>query len=307
MAVSDSNIRLVRSLLVEYPSDEISGAELNQLIRDRVPDLDVRTVVDIPTGSGALSKFVQDYLADLLKQIGRRGSDRVFQIVRPAKSGSTHVAAADLPEDLWGAFVSVSGNLHLYFNRLSQRLVASLTEHIGDENLEVIPPLTQVEHFEIARQFANQLPDEVSEEAGNILHEPNYSYSRWVSLLRDAGGGIWQQWGLFRVEHVMGLLRNRLSCANASDIAIEACVAMMRRSQSEVHRLRKVAARGASLKSQVLAASSERLVDDVYGAGLAILRAIAHDAVEIMDAEKLRAITFSVGELADSDMRITKR
>ncbi|WEF35525.1 hypothetical protein [Pseudoduganella chitinolytica] len=97
-ATVDAVVRDLQGLLLGSPQAEITGSQLGDLIGQHFPSLNLRRVTGIPTGPGALSRFVDMRLAGLLQLCGKAGADIVYSIRRPGVPAVTPTASDELPE-----------------------------------------------------------------------------------------------------------------------------------------------------------------------------------------------------------------
>lgn len=95
-ATVDSAVRELQGVLLGSSLAEITGSQLGDLIAQRFPSLNLRVVTGIPSGPGALSRFVELRLAGLLQLCGKAGADIVYSIRRPASPA----ASEDSPDEL---------------------------------------------------------------------------------------------------------------------------------------------------------------------------------------------------------------
>jgi hypothetical protein len=70
-----SAIEKITASLHSRKENIITGALLGELIPVVAPDLRVRDVMQIPTGPGALRKFIDLHLKHVLQPNGKQGSD----------------------------------------------------------------------------------------------------------------------------------------------------------------------------------------------------------------------------------------
>lgn len=73
--------KLARDLFL-YDKPTITGSQLGDLIGKKFPELNLRAVTQVIRGPGALSKFVETRLSDILQVTGKVGADLVFSIKR---------------------------------------------------------------------------------------------------------------------------------------------------------------------------------------------------------------------------------
>jgi hypothetical protein len=77
-------VRGLSNSLLSYEKPTITGSQLGDLIAKKFPELNLRRVTHIDTGPGALTKFVEMRLSDILKITGKVGADLVFSIKHDA-------------------------------------------------------------------------------------------------------------------------------------------------------------------------------------------------------------------------------
>lgn len=97
-ATVDEAVQELHGVLLGSTLDEITGSQLGDLIAQRFPSLNLRLVTGIPSGPGALSRFVDLRLAGLLQLCGKAGADIVYSIRRPGMPSASETGADELLE-----------------------------------------------------------------------------------------------------------------------------------------------------------------------------------------------------------------
>lgn len=79
-ASAEAGVRNLSDALLLYDKSTITGSQLGDLIGKRFPELNVRKMTQIDSGPGALTKFVEMRLSDILHIAGKAGADLIFSI-----------------------------------------------------------------------------------------------------------------------------------------------------------------------------------------------------------------------------------
>lgn len=144
----------IRSALDRCDGQSKTGAHIHEIITKAAPNLDIRAVVGIPTGPGALRKFIETHLHQSVRQIGNKGNDILYGIGESAVVNSSEDGSK-----VWKAFVSPNAVNHLFLDITNMLFVVSQSQ-IGAENLIEIERVNNEEHSEIRRDFCSNLKDE---------------------------------------------------------------------------------------------------------------------------------------------------
>jgi hypothetical protein len=93
--IADSAVRNLSLMLLTYPRSEITGSQLGELLSKNFPELNLRRLTNIPSGPGALTKFIALRLPGLLSVCGKSGADLVYNI----KRGTCHPPVASTQDE----------------------------------------------------------------------------------------------------------------------------------------------------------------------------------------------------------------
>ncbi|VVT12396.1 hypothetical protein [Erythrobacter sp. EC-HK427] len=195
------NLAKIKKALAEYEGQYKTGAVIHRIVTDAAPGLDIRQVVEMPTGPGALTKFIEAHLSPYVQQIGHQGGDKLYGI----GEGVEAPPEVDDP-NIWKAFVSPSSINHL-FVRLSDGVLITSKEPQIDDNHKRIQRASDAEHSQIRAEFVDSLPEEVRDDLGTSI-EDGASYDDFITSLRAAGRA--GSWGRFRRIAFRQLLLQRL-------------------------------------------------------------------------------------------------
>lgn len=78
-------INMLSEILLSRQNGRITGSQLGDLLLAHFSDFNIRQAVNMPTGPGALSKFIDTRLSDILLKDGKSGADLVYSILRKEK------------------------------------------------------------------------------------------------------------------------------------------------------------------------------------------------------------------------------
>gem|GEM_PF-1593866 len=163
-----------------------------------VPDMNMRTIMCMPSGSGVLSKFIDRYLNHILTRSSKQGSDVVYSINTTASGKSSEASPS-----LWQTFVQPNTNTAIIIRNSNLELI----DNVGlktDQNEKIILSVTDSELQEIQTNFmdANNISDRL----------PNISetYYKWTSGLKKIEGSYYKKWIQFRLEKLEYLFKTRL-------------------------------------------------------------------------------------------------
>lgn len=285
----DAMLADVREALAAFEGQAISGANIHRLITDAAPTLDIRSVVEMPSGPGALTKFIETYLSDIVKRIGKKGDDILYGIgegvVPPAQVHDTSV---------WKAFVSPNAVNHLCLRPSDLKLIAVETPELDDGETHQIPKATEDEHNAILQGFLDGLPD-----SQRVLLEPEdanqFSYDKFVQALR--ANGLMKLWGRFRRDAFKKLLIERLECLPINKDAIPGIANQLMSSQKALHQQddKKPTSQinpTNNMKSTALARRDEGNAE--------LARSLAKSAIDQMSYDEIRGIQLPLGAVLDA-------
>lgn len=279
----DSAIAQITADLQERNNNTITGALIGELIRKITPDLDLRRVMDMPTGTGVLSRFIERYLSDLLTRSHKQGSDWVYTI-----SSAEH---AEIDPDLWRNFVRPNSPRTLVI-RDSTMVLDESPESPPElnEKLNRIQSATEPELEQIQTDFANTL----KENSASLLTIQD-SYANWSIALRKMGGNIYSNWTEFRLRRLEELFNERLKALEiAPELSKELCKVMRssqlaakaalvtRKTQTSKNRVPNTAIKNQSIELEVNLRSA--IIEAIQNLSISDLREIKLPCGPFFDA-----------------------
>jgi len=215
-----SEITKIVTALQSQRENTITGARIGELILKIAPNMDMRTVMDMPSGTGVLSKFIDKYLSPTLTRSGKQGSDLVYTINTTDSTGLTEVNPS-----LWQTFVRPHSCNSLVIRDSTLKLVES-AELKADQDEKRIQSVTDPELKNIQTKFM----DTLQENSGDL---PNISesYKAWTIGLRRIGEDHYKKWIEFRLHQLEELFSARLQALEISSELNEQLCSMMRHSR----------------------------------------------------------------------------
>lgn len=282
------SLQKIKAALVATEKKQITGALLGELIRDFGNGLNVREVTGVVKGPGAVSKFVEEHLSDVLAQVGSQGSDRVYEI-----KGSP-VRRDD----------SLNPGPQLWLTFVRPRAVEKILYSAITETVEVIPAEQAASTGRLVHNASSQELDQIRGKFSQLLVSENVTdaeafniqlpYADWSSALKKMGREQYKRWTEFRVEKISELFAARLANLGAGALVQEKLCTELLQSQSSAH-LASMATRfqptplSATVHSPPMASRSETSLLN------AIITAIKHLA-----ESELRELKLPAGVLFDA-------
>lgn len=216
---------------------EISGALLGEMIKKEIPHLNIREVVKMPVGPGALSKFIDLYLSTILQRDHRSGVDWIYKI---KTTDSTTV----LPINpfAWKVFASPSKTHSIFLDRSNQSLIVKLLSEIqGDMAIQKIDSVTREELKEIQKQFLASIDNaQEREKLGQALTGVN-SYQKWMKTLQSENLKQYHLWTEFRRKEIGGIFFNRIARFGLDgDIKVTLLADLMKSQAMQHHQIQKL-------------------------------------------------------------------
>jgi hypothetical protein len=280
-------LRAIKAALESHPAPTITGGQLASLIGSAAPDLDVRAVVGKPTGSGAISAFVQSYLADVVERIGNQGADTLHRIL--GREVELIPAPSSSPQN-WRTFVSPNSVQHLVLSPSAQSLfVRETPASSADGEIEVAKASSE-EHDAMRQDFVSSLPEAVAA----ILKE-YAGYDSWIAALRQRLPKAMPRWGAFRRERLSDLFVSRITELELEEALREIILKQIRDSETSAYRAAK---KGKALPAGPGEAQSEGAQDMAQAVSRA--RRLAHAAIDRLGYEELRALKMPLGAVLDA-------
>lgn len=283
----------IRAALKARPDGAITGAQLHALIQSVAPELNIREIVGIPTGPGALTKFIQEYLSDVVERIGTHGGDPLYGIIghhHPA-GGSREVSS------IWRTFVSPASYQKIAYDYEDKTLKLLEGDLIAQGNFLEIPKASVGEHDRLRLEFIENLDPGEALEVKAVI-EPDSEFQEWIGALRTEFPSLYRAWGNFRKRKLLDLFLGRADIAELDDTERQNLVEQIKASHFAAYESPKEqklpAAPSLSLKR-----TSQTKSYQTFGE-LGQARALAHRAVDLMAHDDLRAIKLPLGLVLDA-------
>lgn len=294
---SQVDLDLVTSEIQKYPNSTITGAVLGTLIRKAAPELDIRKAVNLPSGTGALSRFIEQFLTHALRKLGRTASDAsgggdiLYEIVSPtATSRST--------DDYWNTFVRPSESRILVLKKTTDGYhlhVRNMQNELNPEDEEVIARITSEEFISISNEFIDQL---ASSESGRPLAEKLQqaeSYASFVELLKEAGHSYFAEWSEHRRNCLRSLFVARLDSLGLSPHDRRQLLSSLDQSQEEARQeIRQKSRMSASVGHANIARRNPPIASPEHFA-----REAFKAVIDRMSLAEIRAIPVTFGHVLD--------
>jgi hypothetical protein len=284
----------IRSALERHQGQSKSGAILHAIITQAAPDLNIRSVVEIPTGPGALSKFIETYLNEFVKRIGNKGGDILYGIgdgfVSPPYEGASPLEDVS---KVWKAFVSPNAVNHLFLNMSDLRLVVTETT-LQDDGLEQIARVSDEEHDTIRQGFRKTL----SEEHRSFIDEQtvnNASYETLLQALRSAG--LMKSWSSYRRDAFKQLLAERLELLPLDKALIPSVAGQLIASQQALFRQKEITQ---GIKQPPPTNRSSETSAALHYDDINFVRDLARRAIDQMSYNDIRSICLPIGAIIDA-------
>ena len=286
----------VKAALRHYPREQITGGHVHGLIQSAAPEINVREIVGIPTGPGALTQFINTYLKDHLERVGNQGGDILYSIVGHAGEAGK---AATSPS-IWRAFVSPNSSSFLVFKRDEMKIVVRADPPKDVVNEIEIAKAAFAEHDIIRKDFESVLA-EGDLQTIHRLNEAHSDFTSWIAALRTEVPAIYKKWGIFRKEKLFELFVSRVEPLELDEDGRLALITQINESQRNSYE--------ASLASKDSVRPTEARPNSQYlatmtksGSAISIDRArkLAGRAIELMAYDDLRALKIPLGALLDA-------
>ena len=240
MPTSKDTLDPITKAIDDYPQNTISGAVLGLVIRKAAPDLDLRAAVGIPpSGTGALSRFVDRFLSHVLVKTGRTAPDAVGggDIMYTKVGAEALTSTSSSPDqtqthqrgDYWNQFVRPSDPRMLVLIKTQDGYGLALQRGDAPPEGRIIPQVSRDELLSISREFIDQLRL-VDGPLADTLAATN-TYFEFVEVLRRAGNAFLLQWNQHRYTRLIGKFMERLSALDLSTPEQQQILSMLERSQ----------------------------------------------------------------------------
>jgi hypothetical protein len=294
MEISDirNELEAIKEALLSHVRNQITGSQLNAKIQDSAPTIKIREIVGIPTGPGALRKFVEEYLCDLLEPSGHQGGDVVYGI----KGHPTSQNRLDLGAGLWRTFVSPATPFKLLISKLNGSLsIRGRSANTEAEEIEV-RGVTLEEHDKIRMEFQESLSPQEADRLDRI-GASKAEFIEWTRLLKQQATDIYKKWGLYRKQKLLEVFLSRLI-----ELDIE--------QELQTRLLQQIDESQGLMRTRENSSSNERSLRDYakpvpeqnrgkVESQVAYARELARRAIELMSYDELRSLRIPLGVLVD--------
>lgn len=299
----------IKAAILDYPDSKIAGGVLRPLIDKAAPDIDIRELSQIPSGPGALTRFVELYLRDVLPGFDNFGGDNVYYINR-----GNEISVQGSMNSVWKVFVSPYSRSIIVFNKIDGAFsVISSIDDIGENQIE-IPRVTPDEHLALRVRFQETIEDSYAAILKNnnlfVSEENPIEYSEWANSIKEIIPIIYRKWGEYRRNGLRDIFISRAASLNLTDDEKGKYEKAVFESEQQAyvkggakHPMQSTPIHfGASQPPRARPASVSSFSDSAPRAQtdpLEEARNFAHFAVDMMNYNELRAMPLSLGVLLD--------
>ncbi|MEQ1866881.1 MAG: hypothetical protein ABL996_19760, partial [Micropepsaceae bacterium] len=308
---SATQLGRIRAGLIGISGSRKTGAQIRAFIDAVCPDFDLRAVAGVPSGPGALAKLINTHFSDIVHLIDRSRGDPLYEI------GALGVSVGNLATttNIWVAFANPRLGQQLIYDRSNDKFFLRPSGALLSEHQFAISPIAPQEFRKIAEDFAISTPENIRAELQPLLEQESFSYQTWISALKAKYPAHFHQWGLFRVQAIINLFRNRLVGANVPPEKLEAIVNGLIADQASAYRER-VASRtrqsviggspigtpisGAQLSGATM--SQMALVATIGKSDEFVARDLATLVISNMSLDEIRRIVVPLGAIIDSGL-----
>ncbi|MCC5992280.1 MAG: hypothetical protein JJT99_07120 [Rhodobacteraceae bacterium] len=283
----DSVLSEIRTALMDLEGQAKSGTQIYDLIMTTVPNLDIRSIVDVPAGPGALTKFLGTYFPEI-RQIGWKGGDKLYGI-------GADVVAPKLVEspNIWKAFVSTNAVANLCLRTSDMRLFVSSTLDLEDGSHH-IPHVTQDELDDIQQRFVTSLSDDTRAKLEAGISSDS-TYADFMQAVRS--NWLLKPWGEFRRDGLKQIFEGRLKKLPIPKNSIPAVVEQLLDSQRVLYRSEdKVPSRPSPSSAHQPVSATPRM----EGQSLDSARSLAKSVIDKMGYDELRQVQLPFGAVLDA-------
>lgn len=294
----DEDVARLTDAVRDHEGSTITGAALGMLLRRAVPTLDVRAVMNMPFGTGALARFVDSHLQHVLRNLGHTqasGGDNIYAILRDGDSDETATrSSVPLGPAYWNAFVRSSDDRQLVVVRVKEGVALRFADEADAGAGQPIRKVAPDEFQQITEQYQRTLESSPQTALlANSVREAK-SYAEFVQVLKNAGGAYFLQWSLHRRERLRNLFVQRVAAAGYSDAEQQQLLSLLDASQE--------ASRHQSKVQHPASATSERQALPLTRAsnGERQARELLKAIVDRMSTQEMRALSVSLGHVLDA-------
>lgn len=286
----NQEVQSIKAALENWPQTTITGGQLANLIKSVAPQIDIRSIVGRPAGSGALTEFISRELFDVVERIGNQGADTLHRVL----GREVKLMEAASSSQIWRTFVSPNSLQHLVLNKSARcLLVRDVPASEGAGEIEV-PKASPEEHDRIRSEFVASLSESeaaaLSERIGDDL-----KFATWIAALRDCSSQMMRRWGTYRRKELSKLFNSRIMALNLDEQLQQAILEQIGAAELSAY---------GSLKrgEPALPKQAERRsnASDLGPEGLSNARRIAHAVVDRLSYDDLRALKLPLGAVLDA-------
>ncbi|MGR9154636.1 hypothetical protein ACU8L5_36075 (plasmid) [Rhizobium leguminosarum] len=284
-----TEVRAVRAAILKWPKPTLTGGQIAALIQSTAPKLDFRATVGIPTGSGALTAFIEQYLSEQLERVGMQGMDTLHRV----KGRELETPSPIASPEVWRTFVSPNSKQNLVLSIPTEQLIARESAASSKEEFD-IAKATTAEHDAIRAEFAKALPKQTLAGHEEEL-SPDAEFEAWMTALRTYAPEEIKRWGHFRRQRLSALLVARVNAAGINVALRDRVLAHVKASEAAAYESRKSGGKGAGENNPTAVASANPPANEAIGRA----RLLAHTAIDQLSYDELRALKIPLGALLD--------
>lgn len=301
MTLSARDLEPIKLALKEWGQPTITGANLGELIKKNAPDLDIRKAVGMPSGTGALRRFVSEHLRDVLHHTEhKQGSDPVYSIDlgEPEQPES-------MPDDdddtakLWTTFARTYAPEIILLTRAGRIKVIDARAPQDDGELQ-IQNATRDELDAIRAQFTETLTQKLAD-SDAIIPDARAPFDQWSLAVKKLGSGHYRDWAIHRVEKIIELFESRLRALNVEEARVTELAKHLRRAQTAARtkaNTRVKAEKRDEATSRDTASNSEVPTNSAHASD-DVFRAAVASAIASLPISELRELRLPAGVLWD--------
>lgn len=301
-SITASDLDLIRAALLKIAGTQQTGTQIRALIDLTCPQFDLRAAVGVPVGSsGALTKLLMTYFADLAHPVGKNGGDTVFWIGGP-RPDLVEGNVQPSETNLWATFANPRFDGELVFDREDQTFSIGPRGGMLSADQVRITPISEEDFRNIAEQFVENSPPGEQDELRRVLDSNDFSYRGWYSVIQKSPE-MNHRWGLFRVQAIAALFRDRLSSAEVPQEKADRAVRLMIKDQEAAYKERTRASRSTSLlwKPPITQRTPPVQISEINDVSDA--RTMAISAIQNMSISEIRQIKVPLGAILDAASR----
>lgn len=297
---SEDDIHRIAAAIRGYPRATISGADLGNVLRKAVPDINIREAVQMPSGP-ALTKFVDTFLSHIIRRKGRNpadpdGGDSLYQRLSPTEEGELPELhpPVDGSREYWKAFVRVNDPRVLIFDRESGELSLTSGDSISQSGV-VIEKVSPEEFRNIASGFISGLRSKDQSHPLAEKLESTTGYAEFVAALNEAGRQYYVDWSVHRRDRIRKIFDSRLDALGLDPQTRLTLSNLLEKSQVEandatIRKAQETLFGRPAARPQV----QSTILDDDF------VRRAMKEAVDRMSIAEIRALPISFGCALDA-------